>query len=43
MIDRACEGISDPAEVFAVSFRISGRLAGRTLTWQFITGLAWTY
>jgi AcrR family transcriptional regulator len=26
MIDRACEGISDPAEVFAVSFRISGRL-----------------
>ena len=26
MIDRACEGISDPAKVFAVSFRISGRL-----------------
>jgi AcrR family transcriptional regulator len=26
MIDRSCEGISDPAEVFAVSFRISGRL-----------------
>ena len=26
MIDRACEGISDPAEIFAVSFRISGRL-----------------
>jgi AcrR family transcriptional regulator len=26
MIDRACAGISDPAEVFAVSFRISGRL-----------------
>ena len=26
MIDRACEGISDPAELFAVSFRISGRL-----------------
>ena len=26
MIDRACHGISDPAEVFAVSFRISGRL-----------------
>ncbi len=26
MIDRACEGIADPAEVFAVSFRISGRL-----------------
>jgi AcrR family transcriptional regulator len=39
MIDRACEGISDPAEVFAVSFRISGRLG-----WthpdiaQFLTG-----
>ncbi len=29
MIDRACAGIADPAEVFAVSFRISGRL-GRT-------------
>ncbi len=26
MIDRACAGISDPALVFAVSFRISGRL-----------------
>jgi AcrR family transcriptional regulator len=26
MIDRACVGIADPAEVFAVSFRISGRL-----------------
>jgi AcrR family transcriptional regulator len=26
MIDSACAGISDPAEVFAVSFRISGRL-----------------
>src|SRR5215469_10223744 len=26
MIDRACAGIADPAEVFAVSFRISGRL-----------------
>jgi len=26
MIDHACEGITDPAEVFAVSFRISGRL-----------------
>jgi AcrR family transcriptional regulator len=26
MIDRACTGIADPAEVFAVSFRISGRL-----------------
>ena len=25
MIDRACAGIGDPAEVFAVSFRISGR------------------
>jgi AcrR family transcriptional regulator len=39
MIDGACEGISDPAEVFAVSFRISGRLG-----WthpdiaQFLTG-----
>ena len=26
MIDQACAGISDPAEVFAVSLRISGRL-----------------
>jgi AcrR family transcriptional regulator len=26
MIDRACAGISDPAEVFAVSVRITGRL-----------------
>ena len=26
MIDRACAGIDDPAEVFAVSLRISGRL-----------------
>ncbi len=26
MIDRACAGIADPAEVFAVSFRITGRL-----------------
>jgi AcrR family transcriptional regulator len=26
MIDRACAGIGDPAEVFALSFRISGRL-----------------
>jgi AcrR family transcriptional regulator len=26
MIDRACGGISDPAEIFALSFRISGRL-----------------
>jgi AcrR family transcriptional regulator len=26
MIDRACAGISDPAEIFAISFRISGRL-----------------
>jgi AcrR family transcriptional regulator len=38
MIDRACAGISDPAELFAVSFRISGRLGwthpeiGRFLT-----------
>ena len=27
MIDTACEGITDPAEIFAVSVRISGRLA----------------
>jgi AcrR family transcriptional regulator len=26
MIDQACAGISDPAEVFAISFRISARL-----------------
>src|SRR4051812_37820039 len=26
MIERACAGIEDPAEVFATSFRISGRL-----------------
>ena len=26
MIDRACAGITDPAEIFSVSFRISGRL-----------------
>jgi AcrR family transcriptional regulator len=26
MIDRACGGISDPAEIFAVSVRITGRL-----------------
>ena len=38
MIDRACAGISDPAELFAVSLRISGRLGwthpeiGRFLT-----------
>jgi AcrR family transcriptional regulator len=38
MIDRACAGISGPAELFAVSFRISGRLGwthpeiGRFLT-----------
>ena len=25
-IDAACEGLTDPAEIFAVSFRISGRL-----------------
>jgi len=29
MIDTACAGIADPAELFAVSLRISGRL-GRT-------------
>ena len=27
MIDRACAGISDSAKLFAVSLRISGRLA----------------
>jgi hypothetical protein len=27
MIDRACVGIGDPAQVFAVSLRISGRLS----------------
>jgi AcrR family transcriptional regulator len=27
MIDAACEGLDDPAEVFAMSLRISGRLA----------------
>jgi AcrR family transcriptional regulator len=26
LIDRACTGVDDPAEVFATSFRISGRL-----------------
>jgi len=26
MIDKACGGVTDPAEIFAVSFRISGRL-----------------
>jgi AcrR family transcriptional regulator len=26
MVDRTCAGVADPAEVFAVSFRISGRL-----------------
>jgi hypothetical protein len=39
MIDRACEGISDPAKVFAVSFRISGRLGWTHPDMaQFITG-----
>lgn len=27
MIDRACTGVSDPATIFAISLRISGRLA----------------
>ena len=27
MIDRACAGLNDPAEVFTTSFRISGRLS----------------
>ena len=30
VIDRACGDISDPAEVFTVSLRISGGWAGRT-------------
>ncbi len=40
MLDRACAGIDDPAEVFAVSLRVSGRLG-----WthpdlaRFVTGL----
>jgi AcrR family transcriptional regulator len=39
MIDRACEGISGPAAVFAVSFRISGRLGWTHPDMaQFITG-----
>jgi AcrR family transcriptional regulator len=34
MIDHACTAITDPAEVFAVSFRISGRLGWtHTPTW----------
>ena len=40
MLDRACAGIDDPAEVFAVSLRVSGRL-GRTHPdlARFLTGL----
>ncbi len=39
MIDRACAGIADPAEVFAVSFRISGRLSWTHLEMaQFLAG-----
>ena len=39
MIDRACAGISDPAEVFAVSFRTSGRLGWTHPTIaRFLTG-----
>ena len=39
MIDRASAGISDPAEVFAVSFRISGRLSWtHPDTARFLTG-----
>jgi AcrR family transcriptional regulator len=39
MIDRACAGISDPAEVFAVSLRISGRLGWTHLDIaDFLTG-----
>ena len=39
MIDRACAGIRDPAEIFAIAVRISGRL-GRTHPpmARFITG-----
>jgi hypothetical protein len=29
MIDRACAGIDDPAKMFAMSFRISGRPPAR--------------
>jgi AcrR family transcriptional regulator len=39
MIDRACAGIDDPAEVFAISFRISGRLGWTSPDLaRFITG-----
>ena len=39
VIDRACAGISDPAEVFAVSLRISGRLGWtHPGTARFLTG-----
>ncbi len=39
MIDRACAGIGDPAEVFAVSLRISGRLGWtHPEVAEFITG-----
>lgn len=32
-MDRATAGIDDPAEVFATSLRMSGRLGGPTPTW----------
>ena len=39
LIDAACAGINDPAEVFAVSFRISGRLGWTNPTIaQFLVG-----
>ena len=39
VIDRACAGISDPAEVFAVALRISGRLGWtRPDVARFLTG-----
>jgi len=39
LIDRACAGMSDPAEIFAVSFRISGRLGStHPDVARFITG-----
>ncbi len=39
VIDRACAGIGDPAEVFAVSLRISGRLGWtHPGTARFVTG-----
>ena len=40
MIDAACSGVEDPAEVFATSLRISGRLAWTHPEYAgFITGV----